>query len=204
MTKISIIGAGGHARSSINLLKNYFTDAEYKIFDDSFVTNTNEYISNIQVAGKVADIDPETSVFLSIGDNSKRETFFELFKKQLIRQNIFHKSSIIEENVKIGDSNQFFANSYVNSNSNIGNNNIINTSSSIEHEVKIGDHNHISIGAKICGRVTIGSNCMIGAGAIIIDKVIICDNVTIGAGAVVAKDIKQSGTYIGIPARKIK
>ncbi len=204
MTKISIIGAGGHTRSSINLLKNHFIDAEYKIFNDAFVSNTNEYISNIQVAGKVTDIDLDTSVFLSIGDNFKRETFFKLFKKQLIRQSIFHKSATIEENVKIGDSNQFFANSYVNSNSNIGNNNIINTSSIIEHEVKIGDHNHISIGAKICGRVTIGNNCMIGAGTIIIDKITICDNVTVGAGAVVTKDIKQSGTYVGIPARKIK
>ncbi|MCK5535257.1 MAG: acetyltransferase [Bacteroidales bacterium] len=204
MTNISIIGVGGHTRSSINLLKSHFTDAEYKIFDDSFMINTNEYISDIQLAGKVTDIDPETSVFLSIGDNFKRETFFNLLKRQLIKQSIFHNSAHIEEHVKIGDSNQFFANCYVNSYSIIGDNNIINTSSIIEHEVKIGNHNHISIGAKICGRVTIGNNCMIGASAIVIDKVTICDNVIVGAGAVVTKDIKQRGTYIGVPARKIK
>lgn len=203
MTSISIIGAGGHTRSSINLLKSHFTNTQYKIFDDSFIANDNEYISDIQIVGKITDIDPDTFVFLSIGDNLKRETLFNIFKKQLIKQSILHKSASIEENVKIGDANQFFANSYVNSYSRIGNNNIINTSSIIEHEVKIGDHNHISIGAKICGRVTIGNNCMIGTGAIIIDKVTICDNVIVGAGAVVTKDIKESGTYVGTPARKI-
>lgn len=204
MTNISIIGAGGHTRSSINLLKSHFTNTQYKIFDDSFSINTNEYISDIHIVGKIRDIGPDTFVFLSIGDNIKRAKFFNIFQEQLIKQSIFHKSASIEENVKIGEANQFFANSYVNSYSIIGNNNIINTSSIIEHEVKIGDHNHISIGAKICGRVTIGNNCMIGAGAIIIDKITICDNVIIGSGAVVVEDIKQSGTYVGVPARKIK
>ena len=32
----------------------------------------------------------------------------------------------------------------------------------------------------------------------------ICDNAVIGAGAVVTKDITEPGTYVGIPARKIK
>ncbi len=204
MTNISIIGAGGHTRSSITLLKSHFTNSKYKIFDDSFIVGINEYISGIQVAGKIKDMDPNTFVFLSIGDNLKRKIFFNLFNNQLIKQSIFHTSVSIEENVKIGDANQFFANSYINSYSIIGDNNIFNTSSIIEHEVKIGSHNHISIGVKICGRVTIGNNCMIGAGAIIIDKVTICNDVIVGAGAVVTKDIRQSGTYVGIPARKIK
>ena len=100
--------------------------------------------------------------------------------------------------------NQLFANVYINSYSTIGNNNIINTSAILEHEVTIGNHNHISVGAKLCGRAKIGNNCMIGAGAIVIDKISICDNVIIGAGAVVSKDITSSGTYVGVPARKIK
>lgn len=204
MTKVTIIGAGGHTRSSINLLKYYLPDTEYEIVDESFIENANEYIANIKVTGKITDVCSDSSIFLSIGDNQKRKTLFEQFVKQVIKQNLFHKTTIVEDHVEIGDSNQFFAHSYINSSSIIGDNNIINTSSIIEHEVKIGSHNHISVGAKVCGRVTIGNGCMIGAGAVIIDKISICDNVIVGAGAVVTKDITQNGTYIGIPARKIK
>ncbi len=204
MTKISIIGAGGHTRSSVNILKSHFPNVKYEIFDDSFVADNYEHIAGIPVVGTIKDIDPDASVFLSIGDNLKRKELFKQFEKQLIKQSVFHKTATIEDNIVIGDANQLFANSYINSDTIIGDNNIINTSSIIEHEVRIGNHNHISVGTKICGRVTIGSNCMIGAGAIIIDKVSICDDVVIGAGTVVIKDIKEPGTYVGNPAKRIK
>jgi serine acetyltransferase len=46
--------------------------------------------------------------------------------------------------------------------------------------------------------VTIGTN------AAVLPGINICDNVIIGAGAVVNKDITDPGTYVGVPARKIK
>lgn len=47
----------------------------------------------------------------------------------------------------------------------------------------------------------IGNNVLIGSNATIL-PVNICDNVVIGAGAVVTKDITESGTYYGNPARR--
>mgnify|MGYP000043440775 CR=1 FL=1 len=41
MSNISIIGAGGHSRSSIPLLRNHFPDAKYEIFDNSFGMDKN-------------------------------------------------------------------------------------------------------------------------------------------------------------------
>lgn len=49
----------------------------------------------------------------------------------------------------------------------------------------------------------IGNYVSIGSNATIL-PVTICDNVVIGAGAVVTKNIIESGTYIGNPAKKIK
>ena len=53
-------------------------------------------------------------------------------------------------------------------------------------------------------RSTVGNMCLIGAGAIVVDKISICDNAIIGAGSVVIQDIKDSGTYVGSPAKRIK
>ena len=50
---------------------------------------------------------------------------------------------------------------------------------------------------------TIGNNVSIGSNATIL-PVTICDNVVIGAGSVVTKDIKESGIYVGNPAKKIR
>lgn len=50
---------------------------------------------------------------------------------------------------------------------------------------------------------TIGDHVSIGSNATIL-PVSICDHVVIGAGAVVTRDIKEKGTYVGNPAKKIK
>ena len=50
---------------------------------------------------------------------------------------------------------------------------------------------------------SIGNNVSIGSNATIL-PVTICDNVVIGAGSVVTKDILESGTYAGNPAKKFR
>lgn len=205
MKDIVIIGAGSHTRSSVNLLKQYFTNAYFSIYEDNYNPEFEECIDDIKVIGTISMIDNNTqNIFLSVGDNKKREEYFNTFNEKIIKKNLIHSSSYMEKNIKIGVSNQLFANTYLNTFVEIGDNNIINTSAILEHEVKIGSHNHISVGAKLCGRVVLGNGCFIGAGAIIIDKLLICDDVTIGAGAIVINDIKEAGIYVGNPARKIK
>lgn len=49
----------------------------------------------------------------------------------------------------------------------------------------------------------LGNHVSIGSNATIL-PVVICDRVVIGAGAVVTKDITESGTYAGNPARLVR
>ena len=204
MNKIAVIGAGSHTRSSINLLKQYYLTEVFNIYDDNFNIDINEYINDIKLVGRISDIQIDENIFLSIGDNRKREEYYNFFINKVIQSNLIHKKAFLENNIKVGKSNQIFANVYINSNVELGNNNIINTSAILEHEVKIGNHNHISVGAKLCGRVKVGDRCMIGAGAIVIDKISICDDVVIGAGSVIVKNINKPGSYVGNSLRKIK
>jgi len=204
MKTISIIGAGGHTRSSINLIKEVYKNSVLSIYDDSFDMHNEEVIHKVKIRGTIKSIEESSSIFLSIGDNDKRALYFNKYKNQLLEENFYHSSVILEKNIFIGSSNQVFANVYINSYVIIGNNNIINTAAILEHEVIIGNHNHISVGSKICGRTRVGNNCMIGAGSVLIDSISICDNVVIGAGSVVTNDITERGTYVGVPARKIK
>ena len=68
----------------------------------------------------------------------------------------------------------------------------------------IGDYCHIAVGARVAGTVRLGDNVWLGAGATIKNNVTLCADCIIRAGAVVVKDIKEPGTYVGVPAKKIK
>lgn len=104
----------------------------------------------------------------------------------------------------------------------------------IQSDVYIGARTRVQSHSFICSNVKIGEDCFIGHGVMFVnDKFIdrklskdflpttignkvyigsnstilpvsICDDVVIGAGSVVTKDINQSGTYVGNPARKLK
>ena len=76
--------------------------------------------------------------------------------------------------------------------------------SSIDHDCWIGDFSHISVGAHVAGTVSIGNSSWIGAGATVINDVNICGECMIGAGTVVINNIEESGTYIGVPAKRIE
>ena len=51
--------------------------------------------------------------------------------------------------------------------------------------------------------ITIGNNVYIGNNVLILPGVNIGNDVIIGAGAVVVHSITESGTYVGIPAKKV-
>ena len=87
----------------------------------------------------------------------------------------------------------------------------------IQNDVTIGQRTRIQSHSFICSNVEIGSDCFVGHGVMFVnDKFIdrklskdflptqIGNDVVIGAGSVVTKDITESGTYAGNPARKLK
>ena len=51
--------------------------------------------------------------------------------------------------------------------------------------------------------VIIEDNVRMGFGVIVLPGVTLAKNCRIGAGAVVAKDTKEGGTYVGVPAKRI-
>jgi sugar O-acyltransferase (sialic acid O-acetyltransferase NeuD family) len=78
----------------------------------------------------------------------------------------------------------------------------VNPGTSIAHHVNVGDFTTVCPGAVIAGCSSIGNRCFIGAGAVVRDGIRIADVGIIGAGAVVVSDVNESGTWIGIPARR--
>ncbi len=202
MSPVAVIGAGGHARSLLQLLQECGYCAD-KIVDFNSLEVEAEKINDISVVDKNFELDLVTPVVLAIGDNHARQKIYTL-QGNVLSENLISPSAAISAMSQIGCSNQIFTNTVINTNTVIGENNIINTGAIIEHECKIGSHNHISVGTVLAGRVIVGDYCFIGANSTVIENVKICSNVIVGAGSVVIHDISIPGTYAGNPVRKIK
>ena len=201
--KLSLIGSGGHARSVISLLSDNRIDVK-NIYDDSYNFQKEERLGKHLLNGKIKDITKLEKLILALGDNTTRQYYFEKYFNQIHKTNIVHSSAVIDTYAQTGEANLFFARSFINYGVKIGYNNILNTASVVEHECVIGNHNHISVGTILCGRVRIGNNCFLGAGSVLKDGVQLGDEIILGAGTVVVKNIMEKGTYVGVPAKKIK
>jgi sugar O-acyltransferase (sialic acid O-acetyltransferase NeuD family) len=181
--EITIIGKGGFARE----VQAYIKGLE-PIYTVKLITS-DEY-------------NGEEDVLVAISDPNIR---------QRIVKEINHKSEYIVidygkdyGNITRGEGTIICPECILTTNIGIGKHCQFNIQTSIGHDSNIGDFVTTAPKVSISGNVTIGNRVYIGTGAIIKEKTYICDDVIIGAGAVVLNDITQPGTYVGIPAKKIK
>lgn len=201
--QLLIIGAGGHGRvvADIAVKMNQWRDIAF--LDD----DVNKKLSvGIKVIGLSRDIDQfldNSDIFVAIGDNQVREKVLNsIEQKGAFIPVLIHPDSCIGTDVVIGKGTAIMPGAIINCCSCIGKGCIINTGTTVDHDNVIENYVHLSPGVHTGGEVRIGQGTWIGIGAVIINKINIVSRCKVGAGAVVIKDIKETGTYIGIPAKK--
>ncbi len=201
MNRLIIVGAGGHGKViADNAIKNGYTDIFF--VDD----NSTGECMGFSVTGTCADIekfnDGNTDFVIGIGNNTTRKMIAEKYDVNWIT--LIHPSAQIAVNASIGKGTVVMAGAVVNACATVGEHCIINSSAVVEHDNLLKDYVHISPGVKLGGTVAVGEQTHIGIGATVSNNIAICSDCFIGAGAVVVRDIKDVGTYAGIPVRKIK
>lgn len=196
--KIVIIGAGGQGRvcADIARLMGY---SKILFLDDGDVPCA---------VGKIKDFTQylqDADFFVAIGNGVLRR------KLQTMLENngasiatLIHPRATVAQDVVVGQGTSIMAGVVISPGATIGRGNIINTCASVDHDSYVGDYLHIAVGARIGGTVRLDDDSWIGAGAIVIQNLSVCAGCMIGAGAVVIKSITEKGTYVGVPARKVK
>ena len=200
-SNLVIIGAGGHAKVCYDIAQLMNKWNKIIILDDDL---NNDYF---HVSGPINDMSKYLTVadfFVAIGNNSLRGKIInKLEHLNAAISTLIHPQSVVASDVNIGIGSVIMAGVVINSSTSIGKGGIINTSVSIDHDNLIEDFVHISPGSNLAGTVKIGSETWVGLGCKIIQTVIITKSVIIGAGSTVIDDVKDSGTYIGSPIKKI-
>lgn len=202
MKRVVIIGASGHGKVLADTIQKS-GDQVLGFLDDN--PNLDDEFCGMPVLGKVTDWKKYTNeaFVIAIGNPEIRERISHEIEGEFYTA-IHPSAQISGIDVEIGQGTVVMANAVVNSGAHIGRHVIINTSAVVEHDNQINDYVHISVGTKLAGTVSVGKKSWIGIGACVSNNISICDNCMIGAGAVVVDNITEAGTYVGIPARRIK
>lgn len=198
--KLVILGAGGHGRVCAEIAS--MTGYEEILFLDDGAP------SDVSVSGKIEELEkyvPGFDVFVGVGNNGVRRALFERAAAAGADfATLIHPSAVVSPAASVGRGTVIVAGAVVNCGAVIGDGVIVNTCASVDHDCKIGDFTHIAVGAHIAGQADVGEGCFFGAGSAVIQCVTVCAECVIGAGAAVVGDITERGTYVGVPARRIK
>lgn len=199
MRKLAIIGASGHGKVVADIARrNGYSEIVF-LDDDERIRECSGY-SVIGKSSEAGTIDAD--IIVGIGNAGIRKRIQEsILDEKLVT--LIHPDAVVAEDVVIGAGTVVMAGAVINPGARIGKGCIINTCSSVDHDCEVGDYVHIAVGSHLCGTAFVGNETWIGAGVIVSNDVSICPNCMIGAGAVIVNDIWESGTYVGVPARRI-
>ena len=206
---IVIIGAGGHGRVVLDILRNNHQ------FDIAGFLDANTALHGKEVCGTkvLGDISlsqhfDELGVggaIIAIGDNMIRNAYASKLEEAGINLvSAIHPSANIAQTAQVGKNIVIAAGANICTLAKIEDSAIINTGCIIDHESIIHRSAHICPGVRIAGHVTVKPYAFIGIGATIINGITIGESAVVGAGAVVVQDVPAFTTVVGVPAKPIK
>ena len=208
MNDIYIVGASGFGREVAWLIEELGTWNIAGFIDDN-ESIQNTIINNIPVIGNtdfLLDMKDNINVVIAIGNPYIREKIVQklISKETICFPNIIAKDVRISKCVKMGIGNIICTGTILTTNILLGNFNHINLDCTVGHDVVLNDYITVYPSVNISGNVNIDDYSELGTGSKIIQGKTLAKSVVLGAGAVVVKNLEESGTYIGIPVRRIR
>ena len=212
MEKLVIVGAGGFGREVEWLVKRINKiNPTYEVIgyadDEKAIGEEIGYSKVICTTDELSTTEEDLNVTIAIGNAKVRKMLAEKLSTNthLKFPNLIDPSVIYDdEETMLGKGNIICANTIMTVNIKIGNFNIINLDCTIGHDDVLNNYITIYPSVNVSGNVIVNDCTEIGTGTQIIQGLKICSNTIIGASAAVVKSIEESGTYVGVPVKKIK
>ena len=201
-TEIILIGAGGHAKSCIDVIER---QGKFRI---AGLIGKKEELGRKVCGYSIFGIDNDlpdlfkkyTNAHISIGqiETDKRNNIYnQILNLGFSLPTIISPNAYVSDHADIGNGNIVMHGVIINAGVKIGNNCIINTKALIEHDVQIDDGCHISTNSILNGNVKIGTGTFIGSSACIKNNISIGKNCIIGMGLSVRQDVEDKSRFTG-------
>jgi len=191
--KLALFGYGGHAREVAAQI------------DDNITFFVDDQYAN-EVAKPISEFDPtEYMMMVAVADSRDRFDIVQRLPKETKYFTYIHPTALIlSDTIIVGQGTFIGANSIITTNVKLGDHCILNRGNHIGHDTVIKNYFSAMPGAIVSGNVIIHDLVYMGTNSSVKEKLSIHSLVTIGSNAAVVKNIEETGTYVGVPAKKIK
>ena len=201
LKKIVLIGAGGHAKACIEIIKSA---GEFSIAQ--VIGKSSEIGSNV-LGHVIKHTDADLALLredyeyalIGIGQmhspEPRREIHSNLLNLGYQMPTIISKHAIVSSKAKIGTGSIVMNGAILNSDCTVGTNVIINSSALLEHDVFVGDDCHISTRVTINGNSRIGQGTFLGSGTVIRNGIEIGENSFVDMGSVITESLPPNSRY---------
>ena len=211
MKDLVIIGAGDFGREIANVVERInAVEGEWNLlgFVDDNSDIQGNFIDGYKVLGNVNWLNSYSNEIYAICSLGVAKTRKKVISR-VTNLNVKYASLVdpdarLYKDAIIGEGSIICGGSIAAINTSIGKHVIVNLNCTLGHDDIIGDYSVVNPGVNISGKVEIGECVDLGTGSRIIQGHKITEDTIIGAGAVVLKDIDEAGTYVGVPAKKVK
>jgi UDP-perosamine 4-acetyltransferase len=208
---IIIIGAGGHARVLIEILRRLGKSIHAAVDKNSELHGRT--IDGVSIVGgdeSVLAYKPADVVLINAQGNvpgkgssglQRRRIVFETFREKGYRfMGVISPDAVVASTAVCDETCQVITGAIIQPGAVIGMNALINTGARIDHDCSIGAHSHIAPGTTLCGNVQVGPESHVGAAAVVIPGISIGAGAIVGAGSVVVADVAPGQCVMGSPA----
>jgi sugar O-acyltransferase (sialic acid O-acetyltransferase NeuD family) len=191
-----LIGAGGFARE----IKAHMNSFSMKCFvDDKYYHPNQDGIVPLSQFDST-----KYEALVAIGDPRARYDMVQKLPQNTQYFTFVHPSALIlGDDVEIAEGSIICAGVIITTNVRIGKHAHLNLYTTIGHDCTIGDYFTTAPGVNISGNCKIYDLVYVGTNAALRQELNIHSGATIGLNAGVVKHIEDSGTYTGVPAKKL-
>ena len=207
MTKLVIVGAGGHGREMLDIVEAS-SDGEQAEWDflgfvDDGEVDEDRLGRRAARAVRADDLDPASVRYIAgVGDSTARERIDERMRAAGFEAaTLVHPSASVGGDVRLAPGVVLAAGARVTTNVALGRHTQLNIGACVSHDCVLGDYVTLSPGTLVNGECSVGDRAFFGTGSIITPRTRIGAGATVGAGAVVLADVPAGTTVVGVPAR---
>lgn len=203
MSSLLIFGAGGHGRVVADAALASGRWLRVLASDRDASRCSGELLTGVALLPSYAATAAAGAVHVAIGNAAARAREAAALPAGLLAS-VVHPRASVSRHAQVAPGCFIAAQAVVGPNAVLGACVIVNHGAVVDHDVTVGDFSHVAPLAALGGGSKLGRRVLVGSGASVLPGVQVGDDIMIGAGAVVAGDLSQPGTYVGVPARRLK
>jgi sugar O-acyltransferase (sialic acid O-acetyltransferase NeuD family) len=200
--RLTLIGAGGHAKVVLDAYRLDHPHAVVQVRDDD-PAKCGVRLLGLAIETPIGELQNLAGAcHVAIGDNAARRRIGEaLAGSAATLVKIVHPAAAVAADSAIGPGVFVAARAVIAPDARVGAGTIVNHAAVVDHDCIVGAWCHIAPGAVLGGGVAVGDDCLVGSGAVVLPGVRIGAGAVIAAGAVVIDTVPAGARVAGVPAK---